>query len=207
MFGVCDMHLVPAACLGFGARRVLKAPVPQSLHVLCLPCALSQVGTCLAVSTQGQCRGPCIVLGGQMCAVPMVYSAQGPLPSDHLQLPTHLADQSVHHISTSHQGAGVISGSQPLCPAAWGGQAGCPHHICHQWSYGIKAEVLITQMLENGGVMVPMVTLTLPLARGTWLCTRRTAMGTMQLSYGCLGSHNSQPPDLGAFKTSALLLC
>lgn len=52
-----------------------------------------------------------------------------------------------------------------------------------------------------------MVTLTLPLAHGTWLCTRRTIMGTMQLSYGCLGNHNSQPPDLGAFKTSTLLLC
>lgn len=52
-----------------------------------------------------------------------------------------------------------------------------------------------------------MVTLTLPLARGTWLCTHRAVMGTMQLSYGCRGSHNSQPPDLGAFKTSALLLC
>lgn len=52
-----------------------------------------------------------------------------------------------------------------------------------------------------------MVTLTLSLARGARPCTHRTVMGTMQLSYGCLGSHNSQPPDLGAFKTSALSLC
>ena len=31
-------------------------------------------------------------------------------------------------------------------------------------------------------------------------------MGTMRLSYGCSGTHNFHSPDLGAFKTSALLL-
>lgn len=142
---------MPAACLGFEVHRGLKAPVPQSL-AQCRACHVlySQVGTCLAVSTHGQCRGPCSVLGGQMCAVPMVYSIQGPFPVTVSSFPLTLQTQSVHQISTSHQEAGSVSGSQPLCPAAWGGQAECAHHICHQGSYGIKAEVLITQMLENG---------------------------------------------------------
>lgn len=122
-----------------GAHRVMKAPVPRSpSQCMCCVCHVlySQVGTCLAVSTHGQCSGPCSVLSGYMCAVPMLYSVQGPLPSDYPQFPTHLA-VCLPHV---HQPSGTraVLGSQPLCPAAWRGQAWCPHHICHQWSYGIK---------------------------------------------------------------------
>lgn len=132
MFGVRDMHLVPAACLGFGAHRVLKAPVPQLLHVLCLPCALSQVGTCLAVSAHGQCRGPCSVLSGQMCTVPMVYPAQGPLPSDRLQLPTHLTDQSVTTSPPAIKGQGQSQPPSPFAQQPGEGRQGAPtrYAIC-----------------------------------------------------------------------------
>lgn len=152
MFGVCNIHLVPAACLVFGAHRVLKASIPQALaQRMCRVCRVlySQAVTCLAVSAHGQCRCLCTVLSGQMSAVPMVYSIQGPLPSDYLQLHSPRRPS----LSTTSPPAMKGQGS-PGLPAPWPSslaRAGrVPPRICHQWSCGIKVEVLITQMLENG---------------------------------------------------------
>lgn len=39
-------------------------------------------------------------------------------------------------------------------------------------------------------MMVPMVTLTLPLAHSTTAVHTRAIVGTMWLSYGCSGTHN-----------------
>lgn len=132
MFGVCNIHLVPAACPVFGAHRVLKASIPQSLaQRMCRVCRVlySQAGTCLAVSAHGQCRCPCTVLSGQMSAVPMVYSIQGPLPSDYLQLPLTSQTQSVHHISTSHEGAGQSWAPSPLAQQPGEGRQGAPTYM------------------------------------------------------------------------------
>lgn len=118
--------------------------------VPCLPCALQPGGHLPCCQHSWPMQGPmqCAWWPRVLCL--WCTQSRVPFPVTISNFPLTLQTQSVHHTFTAHQGAGAVSGSQPLCSAAWGGQAESSHHICHQGSCGIKAEVLITQMLENG---------------------------------------------------------